>query len=121
MTSKRAYRSKFEESIGAKLVPAGFKYEPFKIPYWTPGNYTPDFVLGTICVEAKGWFRPGDQKKYIAVRNAMIDEGYELVFLLQNYEARVRKGAKLTMAGWCDKNDIPWFAHPEEVIEYANS
>ena len=72
MTSKRAYRSGFEESLGDTLVPAGALYEPYKIPYWMPGNYTPDFVFkgafGDMLVEAKGYFRVGDTQKYTAIR-----------------------------------------------------
>lgn len=120
MPSKRAYRSKFEETMGDVLVPAGFDYEPFKVPYSLPGNYTPDFVLGEVLVEVKGWFRPGDQKKYLAIREALRGS-QQLVFLLQYPCKRIRKGAKLTMSGWCDKNDIPWFATPEEVVDYANA
>ena len=120
MTSRRAYRSSFEEYVGDTLVPAGFSYEPYKLTYWMPGNYTPDFVLGDILVECKGWFRPGDQKKYLAIRDAL-EGSQELVFLLQYPNKRVRKGAKMTMGDWCDKNDIPWFATPEEVAEYAHA
>lgn len=120
MSSKRAYRSNFEEALGEVLVPAGFLYEPYKIPYWTPGNYTPDFVLGDILVEAKGYFRAGDQKKYLAIKESL-EGSQQLVFLLQSPNKRVRKGAKLTMSGWCDKHGIPWFATPEEVINYALS
>lgn len=121
MSSKRKYRSGFEEKIGGPLEAAGFSYEPYKITYWMPGNYTPDFVYEWVAVEAKGWFRPGDQKKYLQIRDAiMTDHGQELVFLLQHPNKKVRKGAKMTMADWCDKHEIAWFATPEEVIAYAH-
>jgi len=117
MTSK--YRSGFEESVGEVLEPRGFEYEPFSVTYNMPGKYTPDFVLGDTLVECKGYFRPGDQKKYLAVKNGLVGS-QELVFLLQYPSKRVRKGAKLTMSGWCDKNNIRWFATPQEVIDYAD-
>ena len=123
MTSKRKYRSLFEQDMGQVLEAEGFEYEPYKIPYWTPGNYTPDFVLGDILVEAKGYFRPGDTKKYKAIRDALKEEGgsRELVFLLQYPGKRVRKGTKLTMSDWCEKENIEWFDIPEDVVDYANS
>ena len=122
MTSKRKYRSKFEEGLGAILEPAGAEYEPYKIPYWVPANYTPDFVLVTpegwrVLVEAKGYFRPGDQKKYKAIRDQTMYD--ELVFLLQYPNKKVRKGAQLTMSGWCEKEGIRWFDDPKEVLRYA--
>lgn len=123
MSSKRKYRSKFEEGIGAVLEPEGAKYEPYKIPYWIPFNYTPDFVLNgvglEILVECKGWFRPGDLKKYRAIRDDM-PAFHELVFLLQRPNKKVRKGAQLTMAGWCEKEGIRWFSTPEEVLDYVH-
>ncbi len=123
MSSKRKYRSGFEEGCGEILEQAEFEYEPFKIPYFTKANYTPDFVYSIkdiyqCLVECKGWFRPGDQKKYLAIRDSLEDH-QELVFLLQSPNKRVRKGALLTMALWCDKNDIRWFKTAEEVIDYV--
>lgn len=126
MGSKRAYRSGFEEELGDFLCPAGALYEPFKIPYWTPGNYTPDFVFEhdgyyQILVEAKGWFRPGDTKKYKAIREACVEDGsMELVFILQYPHKKVRKGSKLTMAQWCEKEKIKWFCRDNihELLVY---
>jgi len=116
MSSKR---SGFEDRLGSVLEPAGFLYEPFKTEYVIPHKYTPDFVHGDILVEAKGWFRPGDRQKYKAIRDSLGSQ--ELVFVLQYPLKRVQKGAKLTMGGWCDKEDIVWFATPEELIDYANA
>ena len=120
MGSKRAYRSKFEESIAEDLIPAGFVYEAYKILYFVEHNYTPDFSIGDIMVEAKGWFRPGDQKKYKAIRDSL-ESPEELVFFLQSPNKKVRKGANLTMSGWCEKEGIRWFACTEGLINYANS
>ena len=124
MPSKRAYRSGFEEELGALLCPAGATYEPFKLYYWLPATYTPDFVLTSqdkeLLVEAKGYFRPGDTKKYKAIRAACLDEGTELVFILQYPHKKVRKGAKLTMSQWCDKEKIKWFTKDniDELLGY---
>ena len=110
--SSNKYRSGFEAEIGDILSPAGFEYEPMTIYYTMPGNYTPDFVLdvgglGQILVECKGYFRPGDTKKYKAINDSLLFD--ELVFVLQAPHKKVRKGAKLTMAGWCEKHGIKWY------------
>jgi len=117
MTSKR---SKFEEVCADVLEPAGFVYEPLQLTYYMPGSYTPDFVLGDILVEVKGWFRPGDTKKYKYI-NESLEGSQELVFLLQSPQQRIRKGRPGTMADWCARHDIRWFASPEEVVAYANT
>ena len=53
-------------------------------------------------VEAKGYFRVGDIQKYKAIRDCLSDT-QELVFLLYNPTKRVRKGGKLNMKQWCEK------------------
>jgi hypothetical protein len=127
MGSKRAYRSGFEEELGSVLCPAGALYEPYKIPYWTPRNYTPDFVLENdevqILVEAKGYFRAGDTAKYKAIRDACAEGPMELVFILQYPNKKVRKGSKLTMSQWCDKEKIKWFSRDNihELLVYNTS
>jgi hypothetical protein len=114
-------RSGFEEKVGEILEPAGFLYEPFSIPYYSEHKYTPDFTIGDLMVETKGWFRPGDRQKYQAIAKAARDYDSELVFLLQSPLKKVAKGAQLTMSGWCNKHDIKWFTLDsiDKLIEYA--
>ena len=71
-------------------------------------------------MEAKGWFRPGDRQKYKAIRDSL-GEDFELVFLLQYPEKKVSKGAQLTMAGWCNKEKLQWFADPQLLSDYVHS
>ena len=118
MTSKK--RSGFETRVSGALEGSGFLYEPFKVPYVTSGTYTPDWAMGDVLVEAKGWFRPGDIKKYKAINDSIVAQGlYELVFLLQYPNKPVRKGAQLTMAGWCNKHKISWFSDPDTLVSYV--
>lgn len=129
MTSKmivykdRRYRSKLESSVGAVLGPT-WAYEPFKVPYVTYRNYSPDFVFTgkdfELLVEVKGFFRPGDTQKYKAIRDAL-GSNRELVFFLQAAKAKVRKGAKLTMGGWCEKEGLLWFEDPILLKEYVEN
>lgn len=117
-------RSRFEERIAPPLEAAGFDYEPYQLDYKVHHKYTPDFVFtksfGRIIVEAKGYFRAGDTRKYKAIRDSM-DEDDEFVLFLQSPNKIVRKGTKLTMSGWCEKENITWFDNPEELVEYALS
>ena len=107
-SQKSLFRSKFEENV-AKVL-RGFEYEPITIPYVINRNYRPDFVhaaTGTV-VECKGFFREGDTKKYTSVRDSL-PKGQQLVFVLMHPNKKIRKGATMTMAEWCDKEGIVWY------------
>jgi len=107
-SQKSLFRSKFEETIAKVLQ--GFEYEPITVPYVIHRNYRPDFVhaaSGTV-VECKGFFREGDTKKYTSVRDSL-PKGQKLVFVLMHPNKKIRRGAKMTMAEWCDKEGIMWY------------
>ncbi len=110
---KTKYKSKFEGSV-AEVLTDLCTYEPFRIPYVVHHKYTPDFVGRNkrrkldIIVEAKGFFRPRDTQKYKAIRDT-INQDQKLVFLLQNPKKIVKKGAKMTMAEWCEKEGLEWY------------
>ena len=106
------YRNKFERECGEAL--AGLAtYEPRKINYVVHKKYLPDFMGlnqngDTIMVEAKGYFRVGDTQKYKAIRDSL--HVYEhLVFLLYSPTKKIRKGAKMNMGEWCEKEGLRWF------------
>jgi Autographiviridae endonuclease I len=67
-------RNLFEKKINLQLKKAkvNFGYETEKIAYVIAGHYTPDFViqtpLGKVYVETKGYLRPEDKRKLVAVR-----------------------------------------------------
>jgi len=88
------------------LLGEEWEYEPNKVPYIINRHYTPDFTRLDIVLEVKGFFRPGDQAKYLAVCDALEAEDKELVFVFSNPNKPVRKGAKLTHGLWCEKYDI---------------
>jgi hypothetical protein len=73
-------------------------------------------------VECKGFFREGDTLKYKSIRDCL-EEDQELVFLLSDPNKKVRKGAKMTMGQWCDKEGLKHFtlATTQELIDYANA
>ncbi len=119
--SKRSkFRSTFEEDVSKILQE--FNYEPFTIPYTIARSYRPDFVdvSGLYLIECKGYFRDGDTKKYTSIRDSL-PEGQELIFVLMQPNKKIRKGAKMTMAQWCDKEGILWYNIDtlQELISYV--
>ncbi len=121
-SKKSKFRSVFEEHTAEVLK--GFEYEPFTIPYTIHRNYRPDFVhiASNTLVECKGFFREGDTKKYKSVRDSL-PKNQKLVFVLMYPNKKIRKGAKMTMAGWCDKEEIKWFNIDkiQELLDYVSN
>ena len=121
-SKKSAFRSTFEEDVSKILK--GFDYEPFTVPYVIERNYRPDFVhnASSTLVECKGYFRDGDTKKYTSVRDSL-PTGQQLVFVLMQPNKKIRKGAKMTMSQWCDKEGILWYTLNtlQELIDYVTN
>ena len=116
------FRSAFEEDVSKILK--GFDYEPFTVPYTIQRSYRPDFVHSTsgVLVECKGYFRDGDTKKYTSIRDSL-PAGQEIVFVLMQPNKKIRKGAKMTMSKWCDKENILWYTIDtlQELIDYVTN
>lgn len=106
--AKNKFRSGLESAINDKLT-NDFLYEPFRLPYVTHKKYVPDFVHEekAILIEAKGYFRVGDTQKYTAIRDSMPE--WELIFILSDPTKKVRKGSKLTMGQWCEKQGFKFY------------
>lgn len=103
------FRSKLEERIAAYLGNLGvsFEYESTKIPYIIQANYTPDFVLPNgVWLEAKGYFKPADRRKMVAVKKSNPDLDIRMVF--QAPHNPINKGSKTTYAKWAEKYQFPW-------------
>ena len=116
------FRSTFEEDVSKILK--DFDYEPFTVPYTIERTYRPDFVHSAsgVLVECKGYFRDGDTKKYTSVRDSL-PTGQQLVFVLMQPNKKIRKGAKMTMSQWCDKEGILWYSLDtlQELIDYVTN
>jgi len=119
---KSKFRSTFEDDVSKILKE--FDYEPFTVPYTISRSYRPDFVdpSGVCLVECKGYFRDGDTKKYTSIRDSL-PEGQELVFVLMSPNKKIRKGAKMTMSEWCDKEGILWYTIEtlQELIDHVTN
>jgi predicted nuclease of restriction endonuclease-like RecB superfamily len=80
------YRNKFEKetALFLKKKRVRFKYETERIPYVIAGHYIPDFVVttptGRIFIETKGYFRPEDKRKLVAVKKCNPQLDVRLLF-----------------------------------------
>lgn len=81
-------------------------YESQRIPYQTPHNYVPDFVIefpsdGHIrYIEYKGYFRPQDRVKmrYVLRQNPDLD-----IRMYFPKDQKVYKNGKMMYSDWCKK------------------
>lgn len=121
-SKKSKFRSTFEEDVSKILK--DFDYEPFTVPYIISRSYRPDFVhsASNTLVECKGYFRDGDTKKYTSIRDSL-PKGQKLVFVLMQPNKKIRKGAKMTMSQWCDKEGILWYTLDtlQELIDHVTN
>ena len=124
MTKKSGkYRSALEKEFSKEVKRKGFKYEPYGVPYTVHRTYMPDFVHEEkkVMVEVKGFFRVGDTLKYKSIRDTILEDGWELIFLLSNEHKKVRKGGKITMGQWCDKEGLKHYtlSTAQELVKYV--
>lgn len=115
-----AFRSKFEEQIAKAFTSVGldFKYESSKLNYQLDCSYTPDFHLpNNVIIEAKGFLKPADRRKMIAVKKCNPDLDIRFVFQRNNPLA---KGSKHTYLSWAEKHGFPacvWPNVPSQWFE----
>ena len=120
---KNKFRSALEKEFSKEVKRKGFKYEPYGIPYTVHRTYMPDFVHEDkkVMVEVKGFFRIGDTLKYKSIRDTILEDNWELIFLLSNPNKKVRKGGKITMGQWCDKEGLKYYTlhTAQELVKYV--
>ena len=112
------FRSKLEACVAKKLDLEGhvYMYEPNKIDYKLECNYTPDFVLQNgVHLEIKGFFKPSDRRKMLAVINQHPELDIRMVFQRNNPLA---KNSKTTYGSWCEKHGIQWCIWPDIPPEW---
>ena len=106
------YRSKLEERVAKQLTDSGleFGYETLKISYTVPqrpAKYTPDFIVGSTIIEAKGRFRTAaDRQKLLLVKEQYPELDLRLLF--QNANLPIYKGSKTTYRQWAETNGFLW-------------
>ena len=103
------YRSQLEERVAKKLdggcVP--YLYEASKYDYTLTSNYTPDFFLpNDVILEVKGFFKPSDRRKMLAIKQQHPD--LDIRFVFQAPYNKIYKGSRTTYAKWAEKHGFPW-------------
>lgn len=99
-----------------------FDYENRKLKYTVPARnatYTPDFEVGHIIIEAKGYFRSAsDRQKLVLVKQTYPDLDIRLVF--QKASNPIYKGSPTTYAKWAEDHGFKWSDNgriPDEWLE----
>ena len=104
-------RSHLEEQVADLLdeMKIEYQYESEKIPYMIEANYIPDFKVGDIYFETKGYFPPDQGRKMKAVKSANPDLDIRIIF--QSPHNKINKRSKTTYSMWAEKNGFPWCAY----------
>jgi hypothetical protein len=108
-------RNKFEKRIAQQLSKAKvrFRYEPYKIPYVLACHYVTDFEIevptGSFIVETKGYLRPEDRRKLVAVKRQHPEKDIRICFFRAN-----KRDIK-----WADRNGFRYCIGkiPKEWLE----
>lgn len=109
---KARYRSKLEERVADQLETEGipFEYETKKLKYTVPARsatYTPDFIVGDIFIETKGWMRnAAERQKMVLVAQEHPELDIRMVF--QNAKNVIYKGSHTTYAKWAEDHGFQW-------------
>jgi hypothetical protein len=106
-----SYRSRLEERLARWFELNGyeFEYETLRLSYTLSSTYTPDFILPNgVILEAKGYFKPEDRRKMLAIKKQHPDLDIRLVF--QQPKNTLTKRSKTTYEMWAEKNGFKWAA-----------
>ena len=111
-------RSGLEEQVAELLeeLEIPYTYESEKIDYVVEARYIPDFKVGDIYLECKGYFKATDRRKMLAVKRCNPDLDIRLVF--QAPYNKISKGSKTTYAMWCEKHGIPWTSYHDIPLDW---
>ena len=115
------YRSRLEEKLARWFELNGyqFEYETLKLNYTLSAVYTPDFVLPNgVILEAKGYFKPEDRRKMLAVKKQHPNLDIRLIF--QAPYNTLTKTSKTTYAKWAEKNGFLWAASHDIPLDWFN-
>jgi hypothetical protein len=117
------YKSKFEAETAAHLTRRGVKfvYEAEEVKFTQERTYKPDFKIGSIFVETKGYFRAADRGKHLLIKQQNPEVDIRFVFM--NPRICLSKASKTTYAQWAERHGFLWAARevPDEWIEEAKA
>jgi len=91
-----------------KALKLDYSYETLKLPYVLPSpirNYKPDFLVGSVIIEVKGFLPYTDQVKMLAVKEAHPHLDIRFLFMKPHQKLPRRK---ITHAEWAEAHGFPW-------------
>ena len=101
------HRSKLEDQVEQALLKQGLtpKYEPDKFDYTLHRRYCPDFKIGDVYIEVKGWWPSAERTKFLSViRN---NPDLRIFVALQRPSQRLSKQSKTTLRGGAPRTASP--------------
>mgnify|MGYP003132557122 CR=1 FL=1 len=105
------FRSRLEECIAKtfdkKNIP--YLYESRRLSYVLTSNYTPDFFINDLIIEAKGFFKPSDRRKMLAIKDQHPELDIRFIFQRNN---TLSKNSKTTYGDWATKHGFPYCVYP---------
>lgn len=116
-TRTDGYRSKFEATIAEQLKGLPVLYETETIHYQIFKFYKPDFKVGSVLIEAKGYFDAADRTKHLLVKAQ--NPGLDIRFVFQNAKTKISSRSKMTYGDWATRHGFKW-AHaciPQEWLD----
>ena len=113
-------RSRLEEQVAELLTTRKLEYghEPDKFNYVIEAKYTPDFKVGDVYLETKGFFKPADRRKMLAVKKANPDLDVRLVF--QALYHQISKNSKTTYAMVAEQHGLHWSPYYDIPLDWLN-
>ncbi len=106
------FRSGLEERVAEQLESKNipFLYEAQKFKYVLESRYTPDFILRNgVVLEIKGFFKPSERRKHVALKEQHPDLDLRFVFQRNN---TLTRNSKTRYSDWCDKHGFKWCIYP---------
>jgi len=106
------FRSLLEERVSNQLTKDNvpFLYESNKYSYILTSSYTPDFFLSNgVILEVKGFLKPSDRRKMIAVKKQHPELDIRFVFQRDN---TITRTSKTTYTDWATKHGFPSCVFP---------
>lgn len=115
----KEHRSGLEDKVEDALREQGFnpEYEKESFPYVLHRKYKPDFKIGDVHIEVKGWWPSSERTKFLAV--VINNPDLKIFVAIQRPHQTLNKKSKTTYAQWATRYGIAWcpIPIPKEFLE----
>lgn len=108
----KEHRSGLEDQVEDLLRKQGFspQYESESFAYVLHRKYKPDFRLGDVHIEVKGWWPSNERQKFLAV--VINNPDLKIFVALQRPHQTLSKKSKTSYCQWATKYGIAWCPIP---------